>query len=110
MPITRHPIAKARQGRGLDRETLARRCGTTAVEIESWEEGLYWPQPDVAVRMARVLQLSLAEIYISLIEREERAGRIPLAPGRQRVSLARLHQRGFKVPGPANDAPLEVVR
>ena len=89
MPITRHPIAKARQGRGLDREILACRCGTTAVEIESWEEGLYWPQPEVAVRLARALGLSLEEIYVSLIEREYR-----------------LHHDSLAAPDAANDASL----
>lgn len=82
MRTCRHPITVARQQRGLTRAQLAEQIGTIPENIEAWEHGLTYPEPRMALRMARTLQLSLAEVYVALAEAEVAAGRIPAAkPG-----------------------------
>lgn len=109
----RHPIASARQQKGIDRRQLATAIGSTEAEVLGWEEGSAHPAPVLAVRMARVLRLSLAEIYISLIEAEQRAGRIPPAEyiprhvvvdTLRRAALERLATTAIEAANPAREA------
>lgn len=110
----RHPIAAARQAKGLNQAELARAVGVEPWQINGWEAGQGYPPAPIAVRMARRLQLSLAEIYTTLIAQEERAGTIPPARRMTREQAVRQQRQGAdhvlaQIPGPPHGAPMEVI-
>lgn len=91
--MRRHPIARARQARTMDRATLARLAGASILDVEHWEQGALYPSTLQAVRIARHLRLSLAEVLISAIEHEAAIGRIP-----PQVTLRQLPSATYRLP------------
>jgi DNA-binding XRE family transcriptional regulator len=71
------PLATARQTHGLSSSELAQAIGTDAETLIDWECGVHNPPPEMAVRLARWLQIPLCDVYWPLIEAEAAAGRIP---------------------------------
>lgn len=104
MSHNRHPITKARQARLMDRATLARLALASELDVEHWEAGRLYPTTLQAIRIARHLRLSLAEVLISAIEHEATERRI--AP---QVTPTQLRRAGrYRLPhtGPLQLEPL----
>lgn len=78
----RHPIATARHARGLSRADLATCVHVAEMDVARWERGIQWPSVVEAVRVARHLQLSLAEVLIDVIEAQAALGAIPAQQAR----------------------------
>lgn len=74
---SRHPITKRRRERGMSRAQVCARIGAPETALAAWERGRDFPTPVQAIRLARCIGLSLAEIYITLIEQQAAAGHIP---------------------------------
>lgn len=73
----RHPVAAARHRLGLSRAALAALVGLAELDVARIERGTQWPTAVEAVRLARHLRLSLAEVLIEVIEAQARAGGLP---------------------------------
>lgn len=107
MSRDRHPITKARQARLMDRATLAKLALASVLDVEHWEAGVLYPTTLQAIRIARHLRLSLAEVLISAIEHEAAEGRI--AP---QVTPTQLRRAGtYRLPfnGPLQLEPVPAL-
>lgn len=72
-----HPITEARREAGLSLREAAFRARVSVEDLHRWEQGRGFPDSAQAVRLARHLRRSLAEILWTAIEAEAAAGRIP---------------------------------
>jgi ribosome-binding protein aMBF1 (putative translation factor) len=75
--MPRHPITTARRGQGIALPVLAQRCDMAETDLAAIERGARWPTAVEAVRIARHLHLSLAEVLVDVIEAQERGGHLP---------------------------------
>lgn len=60
-----HPIRKARTAREMSQERLGQAVGVTKATISAWEQGRKLPEPPKALRLKKILGLSLDAIYRS---------------------------------------------
>ena len=65
-----HPIRKARHARQLSQEQLGGAVGVTKATVCQWEKGTKLPVPATAIRLGRVLGLSLDQIYADAAQQE----------------------------------------
>lgn len=56
-------IREARERVDLTQQEVAEFLGVTAAAVSSWELGVYSPRPEMAKRLAAMLQITLDDIY-----------------------------------------------
>ena len=112
---TRTLLQEIRKARGLAAAELAQRIGASRQTIYAIEDGSYVPNTAIALRLARVLDVRVEELF-SLEEPAENAGQ-PIraellgSPSEeikegQMVRLCRVHERLVAVPVPSLPAYL----
>ncbi len=63
-------LKNAREAKGLSQMALAKILGVDQSTVCLWERGKTFPRPDVAIRLANILNCTLDDIYRAKVASE----------------------------------------